>query len=229
MNQMETMLSLQQKLNDSTNGKGWENGFTKFGKKIDWRRCIYLEAAELVESYPWKHWKSIDAKVDRANVEVELVDIWHFVMSEILRVNKLNDNLPIVELAIRLEDAIGDITVQKIEDDYYAEIEAIEALLHKLFCHFELVDFTKSYFELCAKLGLSFERLYQLYIGKNILNIFRQDNGYKEGTYIKVWSGKEDNVVMQEILASNSSIAAEELYKKLEEKYEGAKSQEPRA
>ncbi len=222
MSKMEIMLTLQQKLNDSTNGEGWENGLTKQGKKIDWRRCIYLEAAELVESYPWKHWKNIDAKVDRANIEVELVDIWHFVMSEVLRVNRLNDNLPIVELAIRLEDAIGNIDAQKIEDDYYAEIEAIEELIKKLFCHFELVDFTKSYFELCRKLGLSFERLYQLYIGKNILNIFRQDHGYKEGSYIKVWNGKEDNVVMQEILASNSGITPEELYKRLEEKYSQA-------
>ena len=222
MNQMETMLSLQQELNDSTNGEGWENGLTKQGKKIDWRRCIYLEAAELVESYPWKHWKSIDAQVDRANIEVELVDIWHFVMSEVLRVNRLNDNLPIVELAIRLEDAIGKISAQRIEEDYYAEIEAIEVLIHKLFCNFELVDFTKSYFELCAKLGLTFERLYQLYIGKNILNSFRQDHGYKDGSYIKIWNGKEDNVVMQEILASNSSITPEELYRRLEQEYKKA-------
>jgi dimeric dUTPase (all-alpha-NTP-PPase superfamily) len=221
VNQLEIMLTLQQKLNDSTNGEGWENGVTKQGKKIDWRRCIYLEAAELVESYPWKHWKNIGAKVDRANVEVELVDIWHFVMSEVLRVNRLNDNLPIAELAIRLEDAVGTIDAQKIEDDYYAEIEAIEALMIKLFCHFELVDFTKSYFELCRKLGLSSQRLYTLYIGKNILNIFRQDNGYKDGSYKKIWNGKEDNVVMQEILEENPEISAEELYKKLQECYKG--------
>jgi len=219
VSQMEIMLQLQQELNDNTNGKGWEEGVTKQGKKIDWRRCIYLEAAELVESYPWKHWKSIDAEVNRGNVEIELVDIWHFVMSEVLRVNRFNDNLPIEELAIRLEDAIGEIKAQRIENDYYAEIEAIEELIKKLFCHFELVDFTKSYFELCAKLGLSFERLYQLYIGKNILNAFRQNNGYKEGSYKKVWGGKEDNVIMQEILAENRTISPSELYIKLEEEY----------
>ncbi len=219
MSKMETMLALQQKLNDSTNGKGWENGVTKQGKIIDWKRCIYIESAELVDSYPWKHWKSIDAKVDRGNIEVELVDIWHFVMSEVLRVNRLNDNLPIAELAVRLNDAIGEIDAQKIEDDYYKEIEAIEEFIHKLLCRFELVDFTKSFFELCAKLGLSFERLYQLYVGKNVLNIFRQDHGYKEGTYIKEWNGKEDNVVMQEILASNSDISADELYEELKKRY----------
>ncbi|MCK5855130.1 MAG: dUTP diphosphatase, partial [Sulfurovaceae bacterium] len=58
MSQILQMLSLQQQLNDATNGENWEEGVTKNGKKIDWRRCIYLEAAELVESYPWKHWKN---------------------------------------------------------------------------------------------------------------------------------------------------------------------------
>ena len=219
MNEILTMLELQQKLNDNTNGKGWEGGTTKQGKKIDWRRCIYLEAAELIESYPWKHWKNIDAQVDRANIEVELIDIWHFVMSEVLRVNRLNSNLPIEELANKIDKAISSSKAKEIKNDYYVEIEAIEELIQKLFCDFELVDFTKSFFELCEKLGLGFNRLYSLYLGKNILNIFRQDHGYKDGTYIKVWEDKEDNVVMQEILKNNSKIDANELYVKLEERY----------
>jgi len=219
MNKLKTMLELQQKLNDSTNGIGWENGLTKQGKIIDWKRCIYLEAAELVESYPWKHWKNIDAKVDRENIKVELVDIWHFVMSEILRVNRLNDNLPISELSIRLYDEIKNINAAPINGNYYKEIEAIESLIKKLFCHFELIDFTKSFFELCYKLGLSYNELYKLYIGKNILNIFRQEHGYKDGSYKKIWNGKEDNVIMQEILAENENISADELYAKLKEIY----------
>ena len=94
MSKILTMLKLQQKLNDETNGESWENGLTKQGKKIDWRRCIFLESAELIDSYPWKHWKNIDAKPDYENIKVELVDIWHFVMSEILRVNKIEDMTP---------------------------------------------------------------------------------------------------------------------------------------
>lgn len=36
--------------------------------------------------------------------------------------------------------------------------------------------------------------LFESYVGKNVLNKFRQDNGYKEGTYIKIWKdGREDN------------------------------------
>ena len=218
MSRILTMLELQQKLNDNTNGKGWENGLTAQGKKIDWRRCIYLEAAELVESYPWKHWKNIDAKVDTDNVKVELVDIWHFVMSEVLRVNALGDARDLKELASDIEASIANENVEYLQD-YYAQIEAIEELIEKLFCNFELVDFTATFFRLCEKLGLGFDELYSLYIGKNILNIFRQDHGYKDGTYIKVWNGKEDNVVMQEILINNSNIGVDELYKELEKRY----------
>jgi len=218
MSKILTMLKLQQKLNDETNGAGWENGTTNKGKIINWRRCIYLETAELVESYPWKHWKNIDAKPDYENIKVELVDIWHFVMSEILRVNKTQTNYTLEELSKQIEGAILNLQSTK-EESFYKEIEACESFIGKLFCNFELIDFTKSFFKLCYKLDLDFDSLYNLYIGKNMLNKFRQDNGYKEGTYQKIWNDKEDNVVMQEILSNNSSITPDELYLKLQEAY----------
>ncbi len=223
MSKIEVMLNLQQQLNDNTNGLGWENGVTKQGKIIDWRRCIYLEAAELIDSYPWKHWKNIDAKVDYENVKIELVDIWHFVLSEMLRVNKVEaENLTLKELATKTEDIISSIDAKE-ENNPYKQIEAIESFIKELLCNFELENFIKSYFELNVKLGLSFEELYKLYIGKNILNQFRQDNGYKDGSYIKVWNGKEDNVVMQEILESMPNLTPNELVQELTKEYQKIK------
>jgi len=219
MSKIFIMLKLQQELNDNTNGKGWENGLTNKGKIIDWKRCIYLEAAELVESYPWKHWKNIDAKVDYENAKIELVDIWHFVLSEMLRVNKVEgENLSLEQLATKAEDIVANIDTKE-ESDPYKQIEAVESFIKELFCNFELNNFIKSYFELNAKIGLNFEELYKLYIGKNILNQFRQDNGYKDGSYIKVWNGKEDNVVMQEILDELDDITPESLTKELAKRY----------
>jgi len=223
VSKIEVMLNLQQQLNDNTNGLGWENGVTKQGKIIDWRRCIYLEAAELIDSYPWKHWKNIDAKVDYENVKIELVDIWHFVLSEMLRVNKVEaENLTLKELATKTEDIISSIDAKE-ENNPYKQIEAIESFIKELLCNFELENFIKSYFELNVKLGLSFEELYKLYIGKNILNQFRQDNGYKDGSYIKVWNGKEDNVVMQEILESMPNLTPNELVQELTKEYQKIK------
>jgi len=221
MSKVLNMLQLQQKLNDETNGLGWEDGKTKQGKIINWQRCIFLEAAELIESYPWKHWKNIDAKPNYENIKVELVDIWHFVMSEALRVNYKN-NKTIEELAQKIENLIANLNVKK-PVNYYEEIEAIEDFIKKLLCNFNLDSFIVSFFKLCKKLELDFDTLYKLYIGKNILNKFRQDNGYKDGSYIKIWNGKEDNEVMQEILNSSNAITPDELYKKLQEAYKSVK------
>lgn len=41
-----------------------------------------------------------------------------------------------------------------------------------------------------------FKRVYDV---KNVLNSFRNNNGYKDGTYIKLWNGVEDNVIAMDI------------------------------
>jgi dimeric dUTPase (all-alpha-NTP-PPase superfamily) len=225
MEKIKAMLTLQQQLNDATNGQGWEKGHTQHGKSIDWRRCIYLEAAELIESYPWKHWKNNDAKPDYENIKIEAVDIWHFVMSEALRLYKVEEKGSIEDLAMAISQEEGyrgfvdnaSVTYQ----DHYAEIAIVEDFVKSLFCNEPIEVLVSKFFGVAQLSGLDLEKLYLLYIGKNILNTFRQDHGYKEGSYLKLWGGREDNVLMQEILESHKDISPEMLYKKLEEVYPG--------
>ena len=226
MNKIETMLRLQQQLNDATNGTGWENGMTKNGKRIDWRRCIWLEAAELVESYPWKHWKNIEANPDYANIRIEAVDIWHFVMSEALRVYAVEGRGNIADLATAMTSteayrlfASGDAPEPT---DHYREIEEVETLVGMLFGETPVELWTAQFYRVALQSGLDLNALYQLYVGKNILNTFRQDHGYKEGTYRKIWNGEEDNVVMQRLLEEDASLMPEELYRGLEAAYRRA-------
>jgi len=54
--------------------------------------------------------------------------------------------------------------------------------------------------------------LYKTYMVKNTLNFFRQNNGYKDGTYSKVISGEEDNVHMMRIFNENDSVDMDTLY-----------------
>ena len=70
--------------------------------------------------------------------------------------------------------------------------------------------------------GMSFSDLYLGYVGKNVLNFFRQDHGYKEGTYLKLWNGREDNEHLVDILRdldSDSLTFKDALYAGLEAKY----------
>lgn len=224
MNKILQMLELQQELNDTTNGVNWEAGVTQNGKKIDWRRCIYLEAAELIESYPWKHWKNIDASPDYANIKIEIVDIWHFVMSETLRLYKIENLGSIADIASTVANMEGFETFKKSDKgvvlESYAQIALVEEMIRILFCEKEDINaLLISFLTISSKLNLKLPELYELYIGKNILNKFRQNHGYKEGSYIKVWNGKEDNVVMQSILHQHSEITPDALYVALEELY----------
>ena len=224
MNKILQMLELQQELNDATNGIDWEKGITKNGKKIDWRRCIYLEAAELIESYPWKHWKNIDASPDYANIKIEIVDIWHFIMSEALRIYKVENRGSIKDIATAVSAMQGFEEFRKEEKseklDNYEEIALVEDMIRLLFCDKENIDaLVISFLTIASKLNLKLPELYKLYVGKNILNKFRQEHGYKEGTYIKIWNSKEDNVVMQRILNEHSEITPDALYGALEEAY----------
>ena len=66
--------------------------------------------------------------------------------------------------------------------------------------------------------------LYRQYVGKNVLNFFRQDNGYKDGSYIKVWGGQEDNEHLVEVLNTldiNDPSYADGIYNGLSARYPG--------
>ena len=71
-------------------------------------------------------------------------------------------------------------------------------------------------------LDMPFDELYEIYIGKNVLNMFRQDNGYKEGTYNKVWNGREDNEYLADIIKTlnpDSRTFQSDVYDALSQQY----------
>jgi dimeric dUTPase (all-alpha-NTP-PPase superfamily) len=217
------MFKLQQTLNDDTNGVGWEKGYNKHDRIINWKRCIYMEAAELIDSFNWKHWKDINIAPDWDNITIELVDIWHFIMSLGLEEYK-NNSLG------SIKDIVDYVADTKYYDDFCGEaitpnnsdaLQIVSTIEHLIKDAIDDGDFTKildTFFITSLQCGLNIDILYKYYLGKNILNKFRQDNGYKEGTYKKSWNGVEDNVVMTDVL-EQESLGADALYSKLEEIY----------
>ncbi len=225
MEKIYEMLQLQNELNNDTNGTKWRERVTKNGKPINWKRCIYMESAELIDSFPWKHWKSIDAKPNFDNVKIELVDIWHFVMSYLLEQNDLQkcaqliNNAKEVKSDVKLPKEWNRELNAKI-DNYLDIFEELMALaLIKSDSEALQEELLEQFFKACDAADLAFDELYRLYIGKNALNQFRQEHGYKEGSYKKVWNGKEDNEVMQEILEQNPNISYNELKDELKRRY----------
>lgn len=225
MQKILEMVKLQQELNDSTNGPDWEKGLTKNNKVIDWKRCIYMEAAELIDSFAWKHWKAINQEPDWENIKIETIDIWHFVLSLLLQEYKLQNRGSLERLAEHIVSQEAYTAFSSLdytpEADIYEIIKMVEEMMFDVLKPngFDLDALINDFFNMALHCGVNLTTLYTLYIGKNILNRFRQDNGYKEGSYIKIWNEKEDNVVMLDIMAKNPQFGADELYKSLEEVY----------
>ena len=212
------MFKLQQKLNNETNGINWEYGKTKFNKNIDWLRCITMETVELIDSIPWKHWKNIDQSTDIENIKIELVDIWHFLMSEIL---SYENNYDYIKYAYSLSSFdINDIfnEFEMIKESEKLIFIVLDIKINKN-TSYGINNIIEQFFLCCRQANLNYQWLQKLYIGKNCLNKFRQHNGYKEGTYIKIWNGREDNMYMIDLLESKKTISFHELYEQLDIAY----------
>ncbi len=223
-NKILLMLQLQNQLNDATNGEDWPKGITKNGKKINWQRCIYMECAEMVDSFGWKHWKNIDIEPDWHNHQIEVVDVWHFIMSLAIEdyVKNLKGGIEDIAVDISALETLSKIQIQKVnfasQDKVIDKVENIIRIAVSK-DEFDLGELVSEFFDLVSMSGLNLDTLYRLYVGKNILNLFRQDNGYKDGSYIKIWNGDEDNVVMKRIWENNDDITPDSLYKQLQKAY----------
>lgn len=214
MNQIAQMFVLQQQLNDDTNGTIWTEGITKEGRHISWLRCIYMEAAEAIDSFNWKHWKDIEAQPNLDNAKVELVDIWHFIMSEAIHFG--DKQFAEAYLDIEPEREINpEIMVEILE-----KIIASAAAANVDKSQNALYEITRLFFKALAAMNMDVPELYRRYLVKNQLNAFRQKHGYKDGTYTKIWDAVEDNVVAYNIMEEQPDLTPEAFYKKLETAYQ---------
>ena len=199
-NQIKQMLTMQNAMNSRVSETWRDNGY-------EWYRAIWVECAEMLDHHGWKWWKH--QEIDIAQVQLELVDIFHFGLSLRLMtgatVESITDTLAI------------ELTQSSDEKDFKIALEnlASAAVTDKSFDALALAD--------CMRLmNMDLDELFRQYVGKNTLNFFRQDHGYKEGTYIKIWNGEEDNEVLAKLvntLDAGASDFQQQLYAALEAKY----------
>lgn len=196
-----TMLTMQDRMNRRVHEDWRQQGFA-------WHRAIWVECGELVEHHGYKWWKHQEP--DMAQVQLEVVDIWHFGMSARI---VAKDDFPTLaeDLAKELADGLSTSSAVLEAADALAGIAAGE----RRFC-------ARAFGELMDASELDFPTLYRQYLGKNVLNFFRQDNGYKEGTYRKLWDGREDNEHLMELLPGIDTAdgnAERTLYDALSDRY----------
>jgi dimeric dUTPase (all-alpha-NTP-PPase superfamily) len=177
--QLNTMLNLQDGMNKKVNPQWLTAGYS-------YLRAAMIESVEAIEHHGWKWWKA--QKLDLPQVQMELVDIWHFALSHLI----IQHNGDVENLEL-----MAGLCIAK---------------------RFDVPLFLK----IVEQAEMNSDALFSQYVGKNILNFFRQDHGYKEGTYIKIWDQREDNEHLVEVLDSTNSQLdnyADVIYQELEKRY----------
>lgn len=209
--QAATMLKLQDHLNSMIN-PDWVNGGARF------LRAAFVESAEALEHYGWKWWKK--QTIDLPQVQMELVDILHFYLSH-----------TIVEARGQLDDAAAALMADLATPptvvldgkthtlNGLAVPELLELIGGLAVCGRASYKVLEQSMTACE---MTWNDAYTQYVSKNVLNIFRQQHGYKEGTYIKIWNGEEDNVVLARLLSQldpTRADFADVLNRELEQAY----------
>ncbi len=198
--QLVTMLELQNEMNRWVH-QDWAN------QGFEFYRAIWVEASEMLEHYGWKWWKY--QQPDMPQVKLEVIDIVHFSLSIELQKE--------TNLSVIAEKVASAFNAPRHTSDIKTAIEllAMETIQDKD-SHFDIIA------GLMQHLQMDFAELYERYVGKNVLNIFRQDHGYKTGEYIKMWNGREDNEYLEDILEElnvNSASYRDDVYSSLSSRY----------
>ena len=212
--QASTMLSLQESMNSKVD-PDWIKA------RYPYLRAVAIEGSEAIEHHGWKWWKKQDK--DLAQLQMELIDIWHFLLSEILLRHDGDQEKALSSLLGALskvkEQDLINFDGQKIQVNSCDLVSKLELLIATAISRrIELALFGA----IMMDCELSWADLYSQYVGKNVLNMFRQDNGYKEGSYKKIWDGKEDNEHLVDILISldpNKNKFKDQIYSALQKAY----------
>ena len=198
---VKTMLSLQDKMNTKVHPDWRSQGF-------EWYRAAWIECGELMDHAGYKWWKHAEPDIEQ--IRLEVVDIWHFGISALLTETNDQDDLAAGIVNDLSQEPSQSLTLLLATEQLAASCVSTKS-------------FNVSHFKaLMIASDLDFDRLYRLYVGKNVLNFFRQDHGYKDGSYQKTWAGREDNEHLSEVLEGldiSSESFADQVYDGLSERY----------
>ncbi|MCJ8312642.1 MAG: dUTP diphosphatase [Saccharospirillaceae bacterium] len=196
--QLSTTLTMQAAMNSKVNEKWLTMGFA-------FCRAIVVEGTEAIEHHGWKWWKAQDKEL--AQLQMELVDIWHFMLSEYLVQFEGDAQKAQVHIEQQSSEQVIILDGKEFELAKLDCVESLELLIGLATVRRLNVALFESLLSLCE---MDWNELFKQYVGKNVLNFFRQDFGYKEGTYEKFWNGKEDNEVLSSIL-DNADLTQENI------------------
>jgi hypothetical protein len=222
----QNFLSIQETLNQKLSLEWKEKGWP-------YPDAMFTEATEAYNHLNWEWWRAIDRKIDWDQVKLEIVDVGHFLFSEVMAegyenifekhvkihsdYKNFSGEIDVAYLKRRIKCLISDIldydnekNTNRGDEDY--DVHAVKGTFFSQLLY--------SFFDVVSALNLTISDFYALFVGKVCLNQLRWKNGYKKGIYdpsidiaddkyrdfyIKIWDGVEDNVWLSEHAAQLNS------------------------
>ena len=211
LTKIQTIIALQVGFNTKLSGSRW------LTNPPDYLDAIWTEAAEAFNHTNFEWWKNKDREVDYGQIKMEVIDILHFLISHILA-NSVHIKEPELLATVFTE---GQVEIKENVDKYPQTLPQLKFVLKKFINIATLSpsDFKRTegdsqihsliagFLVLLHTLKMDWTEIYKLYVGKNLLNTFRQQHGYKKDSdaYKAKWfeiegRGWEDNQFLTEFL-----------------------------
>ena len=214
-NLLREMVRLQHNLNLSI--------LNNWYRKIDFYKvytAIHQEVSELIDTFEWKWWKK--QKTDIEKRKLELVDVWHFILSYWLLTCR-HSNEKVVDSATELIYSCLMSATPIKKEEALPKILQIDLYFHPNINNPTLA--TTTFLSIVLTPDVSgfndYEDFVKYYFAKNILNMYRQERGYKTGRYVFELIKFEDNDALISILKEVNSFNnfeefKEKIFKKLD-------------
>lgn len=181
------LFGLQANANDVLAGPNWRIDPTTY----DYKAALMDEAVEARLAAGYAPFWSGGAKpaFDASNLKLELVDILHFLISEVLQ----GSTEPVEEILRDLNTSFTRGFVNGTAEGSWNP-EHIYRMLGELYL--KSGSLSAPYWPgaavynlgaACGNANMSFPELYGKYIAKNALNVFRKSIGYKQDKSVKFW------------------------------------------
>jgi len=181
---LKEMVDIQDQLNEHT-----VTNWRKTLNANDFKTAMFDELSELLNSSHWKWWSNKKVEVDYWNLKVEAIDILHFALSIYIMQNTAK---PSEDLILGMYNTTNNYMINDGMIDRNVFINKACAVLTN--------NNPVAIDDLFNSLGLLAEEVSAIYTAKSELNFIRQDQGYKDGTYVKIQDGIEDNVKLEEVV-----------------------------
>lgn len=190
-NQLAEIINLQRKFNDTTT----PNWIEKAKNGEYWYSlALCQEVAELQQVYGFAWWKPSETNINQFHAE--LIDVAHLLISYNLsrivdEANSIDEALTV--LAERINSRYFEISTIEISESKNAVKASLLSLMASV-CDSSFSSMWVDFFRIMRETGMDFEKFIKHFKAKNALNVFRFNNNYSDGSYIKQWSNGDSKI-----------------------------------